>query len=222
MENELRTNYMFIDYENVQTNSLELLAVSDEFKVLLFLGPKNTKLPIELVIAMQKLGDRAKYITLDTSGNNALDFHIAFYLGNIAISDPTAFLHIISKDTGFDPLIAHLKTKKIYCVRSNSIEAMPCFNTKTTNTNQSIPNVQTVAKVIPPKKLTQSTIMINNVLEDLNHRGESRPKTVKSLRSTIKAKLGKLTTDETVLLVFNALVKKKHVQINGESISYPT
>ncbi len=215
----MRTNYVFIDYENVQIKSLDLLATA-EFKVLLFLGPNNTKLPVELVIAMQNLGDRAKYITLDTPGNNALDFHIAFYLGNVAASDPTAFLHIISKDTGFDSLIQHLKIKKIFCVRSKSIETMPCFNT--TKTTQSISESEepTTKKITPQKKATQSEIMIKTVLDDLNNRGESRPRTVKTLRSTIKAKLGKLTTEQSVNLVFNALIKKKHVEMNGDVISY--
>ncbi len=217
----MRTNYIFIDYENVQIKSLDLLTTA-EFKVLLFLGPNNTKLPVELVIAMQNLGDRAKYVTLDTPGNNALDFHIAFYLGNIAASDPTAFLHIISKDTGFDSLIQHLKLKKIFCVRSKSIETMPCFNTTKTppSIHESEPEKPTTKKITPQKKPTQSEIMVKTVLDDLINRGESRPRTVKTLRSTIKAKLGKLTTEESVNLVFNALIKKKHVEMNGDTISY--
>jgi hypothetical protein len=171
---------------------------------------------------MQNLGNRAQYITLDTPGNNALDFHIAYYLGNVAVTDPTAFLYVVSKDTGFDPLIQHLKTKKISCVRSISIEAMPCFNSQKINTTQSISEESPITKkASPQKKVTQTELMIKNVLDDLNHRGESRPRTVKTLRSTIKAKLGKLTTDATITLVFNALVKKNYVQFDGNSISYP-
>lgn len=71
------------------------------------------------------MGDRAQYVKLSGSGPNALDFHIAFYIGQIAAQDPTTFFHVISKDAGFDPLIRHLKSRHIFAARSASIEDMP-------------------------------------------------------------------------------------------------
>jgi len=59
----LRTNYILIDYENVQVKSLDRLQ-NEQFKVLIFLGPTNTKLPVDLVLSVQRLGDRAQYILL--------------------------------------------------------------------------------------------------------------------------------------------------------------
>ena len=47
-------------------------------------------------------------VRLTEPGKNALDFHIAYYLGQLALKEPDAFFHIVSKDTGFDPLIQHL------------------------------------------------------------------------------------------------------------------
>lgn len=63
MRYQLKTNYVLIDYENVQVKSLSLLK-DEYFHVRVFLGPKNSKLPVELVVAMQKLGDRADYNSL--------------------------------------------------------------------------------------------------------------------------------------------------------------
>ena len=37
----------------------------------------------------------------------------------------SGFFHV--KDTGFDPLIKHMKANKIFAVRSISIEEMPCL-----------------------------------------------------------------------------------------------
>ncbi|NJN99583.1 MAG: hypothetical protein HC875_38515, partial [Anaerolineales bacterium] len=54
----MQTNYVLIDYENVQVKSLALLK-GEQFRVRVFLDPKNTKLPVELVLAMQELGERA-------------------------------------------------------------------------------------------------------------------------------------------------------------------
>jgi len=117
------TNYVLIDFENVQVKSLALLQ-GEHFRVKVFLGPKNNKLPVELVLAMQQLGDRADYIVLEVSSANALDFHITYYLGKLVAVDPTGVFHIISKDKGFDLLIKHLNTRNISCTRSASIEQM--------------------------------------------------------------------------------------------------
>ena len=63
---------------------------------------------------MQRLGENAEYVKMGGNGSNALDFHIAFYIGQLAERGPNAYFHIISKDSGFDPLIKHLKTRKVF------------------------------------------------------------------------------------------------------------
>ena len=40
---------------------------------------------------MQALEDSAKYIKIAGSGKNALDFHIAYYIGELAENEPEAF-----------------------------------------------------------------------------------------------------------------------------------
>ncbi|MDE2614410.1 MAG: hypothetical protein KGL78_13280, partial [Burkholderiales bacterium] len=100
----MRTNYVLVDLENVQPDSLDALA-QDHFKILLFVGANQTKLPFDLVASMQRLGPHAEYIKISGNGSNALDFHIAYTVGRIAAAEPTAYFHVVSKDTGFDPLI---------------------------------------------------------------------------------------------------------------------
>src|SRR6185503_11601280 len=104
----MRTNYVLIDFENVQPSSLEQLD-HDHFKVFVFVGAHQGKVPFELAASLQQLGDRAQYIKISGNGPNALDFHIAYYIGRLAATDPAAYFHIISKDEGFDLLIQHLK-----------------------------------------------------------------------------------------------------------------
>lgn len=123
----MQNTYVLVDYENVQAKTLSLPVDDDSFSVYIFLGPNNTRLSVSLVIAMQELGNRGRYITLETSGTNALDFHIAYYLGIYATQDPAGTYYIISKDTGFDPLIKHIKLKNINCHRISSIEDLPKF-----------------------------------------------------------------------------------------------
>lgn len=64
----MRTNYVLIDYESVQVKSLELLQ-QPHFKVRVFLGANNTKLPSDLAVAIQRFGELADYVQLDTLGH---------------------------------------------------------------------------------------------------------------------------------------------------------
>ena len=108
----MAVNYVLIDFENVQPRNLEILR-HHSFRVLVFVGANQSKVPIDLATAMQALGASAQYVKIEGSGKNALDFHIAYYIGEFAAKEPGAHFHIISRDSGFDPLIRHLKNKKI-------------------------------------------------------------------------------------------------------------
>ena len=123
-DERLRTNFVLVDFESVQPTSLAALE-QDPYRVVVFVGATQAKLPFEVVASIQRMGERAQYVKISGAGPNALDFHIAFYIGELATHDPTAFFHIISRDAGFDPLIKHLKGRHIFAARSKSIEDMP-------------------------------------------------------------------------------------------------
>jgi hypothetical protein len=214
----VKTNYVLIDYENVQVKSLALLK-GEQFRVRVFLGPKNTKLPVEFVLAMQELGERAEYIVLETSGANALDFHIAYYLGILAVTNPAGFFHIISKDTGFDPLIQHLKARKVLSARSPSIEEMPCFS-KVATSPVEINEATREAKSKPAGVRASVDELIKVAVEDLIRRKASKPRTPKTLRSTIHAKCGKELPTSDIEAVYEALVKRGYVKVNGQKVTY--
>lgn len=211
----MRTNYVLIDYENVQAQSLHLLK-DEHFRVMVFLGPANTKLRVDFVLAMHQLGSRSGYVSLETPGANALDFHIAYYLGNLAITDPTASFHIISKDTGFDPLIQHLQSRKISCARSASVEEMPCFAQTLT------PRHEEKAAATPPAPVKQNPIndYLKLAVEDLKNRKSAKPRTIQALKNTIQAKFGKGTPVEITEQVYALLIKNGHAKLNGEKVSY--
>jgi hypothetical protein len=198
----MRKNHVLIDFESVQVKSLALLA-GDQFRVHLFLGPNHTRLNTPLVLAMHALGERARYVELEAAGPNALDFHIAYYLGSLAAADPDGFFHVISKDTGFDPLIKHLKTRKILAARSESIEEMPCFRPAAT----------------APSPANGLDGLVKVAVEDLIKRKAARPRKVATLRSTVAARLGK-EADAYLDAVLDALVRAGHVAIEGEKVTY--
>ena len=117
------TNYVLIDFENVQPKNLELLE-GHPFQVFVFVGANQTKVPMNVVKAMQALGENGKYIEISGSGRNALDFHITYYLGQLVTEDPKGHFHLISRDKGFDPLIRHLKDRKIRVQREKDLAGL--------------------------------------------------------------------------------------------------
>jgi len=217
-------NFVLVDYENVPVTSLALLKGA-QFRVRVFLGPNNTKLPVPLALAMQELGDRAAYMTLESSGNNALDFQIAYYLGTLSTLEPTASFYIISKDTGFDPLIQHLRRKNINAARSASIEEMSCFVAPDLHTSEK--KVVTTSKAggsssIPSRAAQKMSrdVLLQKAISNLAGNKTSRPRTVKTLRSTIHAICGKDLPGGEIDAVYKSLLKYGYVKAEGTKVSY--
>jgi hypothetical protein len=193
----LKTNYILIDFENVQPDNLTLLK-GHEFKVIVFVGDKQSKVSFDLAAAMQSLGERAEYIKIEGNGSNALDFHIAFYIGQIAAHDQNCLFHIISKDTGFDPLIRHLKTKKILALREQTIAEIPLL------------------KPIP----IPTTDRIAATIEFLIASGNAKPRTIKTLANFINARFHKKLDDIELQKLIGDLVLRKIVIAEADKVSY--
>jgi hypothetical protein len=192
-----RTNYVLIDYESVQPSQLELLN-RDGFVAYVFVGKAQTKLSFETVSAIQDLGERAKYVKISGAGPNALDFHIAFYIGQISATDPEAFFHIISKDKGFDPLIEHLREQKVFSVRSETIGEIPIIRASTAKT---------------PKE--RMGFVVNRLKS-----GNSKPRTLATLRSAIDAMLYKQVGEPDVQAVIDQMIKAGLVIVKDEKVSF--
>jgi hypothetical protein len=122
----MKKNYVMVDYESVQPKSLELLKPA-HFHLRVFLGPNNKRVASGLATAMQPMGTRAEYVQSNASANNALDFFIVYYLGKLAQREPHAQFTVITKDHGFDPLVAHLCSLGVAVKRAESIESMSEF-----------------------------------------------------------------------------------------------
>ena len=200
----MRTNYVLIDFENVQPESLSCLQ-QDHFKVLVFVGANQTKVPFEVAQAMQSMGGKAEYVKITGNGSNALDFHIAFYIGQLAATDPTAFFHIISKDTGFDPLIEHLKAKKILATREISTSDIPLLKTPTASV------------AVPP---TTADTRIQTILDYLKKPKATRPRTLKTMFSHINTMFKKQLSASDVSGLIAALTKAGHIAVTQDKITY--
>ena len=163
------------------------------------MGQNQPKVPVDFASSLQALGRDSEYVKIEGNGSNALDFHIAFYIGQLSERDPDASFHIISKDTGFDPLIRHLKSKKILVRRENDLSELPLL--KSSNATS-----------------TEDTIA--DIVKDLNARGTHRPRKVKTLANTINA-IFKNTLEETELKnLIGELSRMQYVVIENNNVSY--
>ena len=120
--------YILVDFENVQPPDMGLLS-GDQYQLRIFRGPHQNKLDFDIAESLQPLGDRVKYIQSDRHGKNALDFHIAFYMGRLLeglesngspATRNTRFV-VISHDGGFDALISHVQSLGYRATKAASI-----------------------------------------------------------------------------------------------------
>lgn len=194
----MKRNYVLIDYENVQPAAIEALE-REHFHVIVFVGANQAKVTYEVASVLQRLGDRASYIKITGTGSNALDFHIAYYIGQLAAKEPDAYFHIVSKDTGFDPLIQHLKTKKVSASRVKAVADLP------------------LVKAAGSKSVSER---VSAVVANLAQRGASRPRTLKTLGSTINALFQKTLSESEVEHIIAELAKKGVIIVNQSKVTY--
>ena len=187
------TTYILIDYENVQPTDLAAIQ-NGAFKVKLFLGANQIKIPVSFAVAIQRMGENAEYVQLESSGPNALDFHIAYYIGRISAVEPKAAFQIISNDAGFDPLIVHLKAKGISVQRSVSISSAV-----------EVPDLDAWFEI---------------VVDHLARQNGSKPTNKKSLLNLIRTLFKKKLGEGEINLLVRTLCDRKIVRIEGSRVGY--
>jgi len=157
--------WVFVDYENV--NSLDALKLSDYEWVILFCGPKDKKVKIDLAsIAVGKV-PKIEIVRIEKSAKDNLDFHLAMYLGRYhELVDENVEFVVFSNDTGFDGIIGHMKTLGRKCKK----------------VKQSAKNPQKAAKK-PVKKVAKKSVkktapekVAKQVTEKTNEGGERQIK----------------------------------------------
>ena len=199
MAASVRTNYLLVDQENVHLQELPQVVCEDHFRLIVFVGENQTKQAFELAEALQKLGDRAQYVKISGNGSNALDFHIAYMIGRLSVEDSKACFHIISKDTGFDPLIRHLKSQKFCVSRVATIKDLAFLN---------------------PLKAQSDQDRVKAVVTNLQTRKASKPARVATLVSTMNSLFQKQLSENQLLALVDQLKKAGYIQTNGEKLTY--
>lgn len=101
------TTLIIVDFENIQ--DIKDLNILSNVEIKVIVGKSQNKISIETVQLLQKFGNLLEWIKVPGQGKNALDFFVAYFLGKYVQENKFQKYQIISKDTGYDPLIEYLK-----------------------------------------------------------------------------------------------------------------
>ena len=217
----MKPSYILVDFENVQPDSIGALDAS-AFSIIFLVGARQRNMEIDVVQALKQSGVPYDIIRIEGNGKNALDFHIAYYIGRLSADSPGSVFHIISKDTGFDPLIGHLEKKKIDCHRWSAITDIPSARASHA---KATPAPRQPAKRKPkagPKQKPKAPDRVDEMIENLEKRAHARPASLKSLSGVIKShfRADNLTSAE-VDAIIDALKKRGSIEVEGEKVKYP-
>lgn len=142
--------WAFVDYENI--GSLDKIDLSLYERVIVFLGAKQPRLdfsdkkydkPINLLVVQVKA----------VQANN-LDFHLAYYLGKLdREAGPAVSFEVITNDTGFTPLISHIKNG-----------GRTCKQVKIANVSSDLQKIIDSLKSKPKDKRPQKVTTLRNYI----------------------------------------------------------
>lgn len=118
-----RINHVLIDHENVQPGALKPLDFPN-VRVWIFVGHSQGKISTGLAIDAHAMADKVTFVQISAHGSNALDFHISYYLGKLCAEEPASYFHVLSGDTGFDPLVTHLRGQGRNVYRVKCIDSL--------------------------------------------------------------------------------------------------
>ena len=209
----MKTNFVLVDFENVQPKNVSLLH-GRSFKIKVFVGANQPKIPFDMARALQAYGPDAEYVEITGRGRNALDFHIAYYLGRLAEESRDASFYVISKDKGFDPLIKHLRAQGTSCQRSSSVADIPGVKI---SSSKSISSTVDTVKISDSRSIPEK---VDAVINNLTKRKAAKPRTLKTLRSTINALFRNNLVNVELDELIEQLTRRGAIKITDGKVQY--
>jgi hypothetical protein len=245
----MNLTYILIDFENVKPAAADLKLIrGTNYRVQIFHGPHQNKFDADTVKALQPLGGQVEFIQSAQSGKNALDFHISFYLGRlipeldgtVSATQKLARFFVVSKDTGFDVLLAHVRelgysaarmatVREALSVDGSAVVLNPPADTKLSKkaaARKPSPEKRPALKAKPvEQKATPSTspqskkgTAWSRTIESLRDHPNNRPTSNKALERHVTALLGKDTSPEALKDVIARLQREGIVRAVGKNI----
>ena len=151
-----------IDYENVHYagwEGIEHLTKEDE--VILFYSENASTIPMDLHIKVATSGARLRYIHVEKTGKNYLDFQLSALSGYLVAESGQEEFVVVSKDTGFNAIVdfwnqQDFLDKKIHFARREQI-ALTSSKKAVAKKAGSKKTVKQTTKKAEPKQTVQQT-----------------------------------------------------------------
>lgn len=186
-----RTNYIFIDFENVQETDWERI-MGKPVMVTVVLGAQHKAISVPVVKKLLKCPGQVQLVETKRTGKNAADFVLAELIGEQKKSDPHGYFHIVSKDRGFDATIEHLRENKVLAARRASFSEIPV--------------------------LMNNQERVRSLALYFKANTENRPGKRKTLNSQIQATFGKCLSPEDLAATVDGLIAAKVIKISPEDV----
>jgi len=205
-------HHVFLDFENVHEIDLAALG-SKAVSFTLLVGARQTKLDVAIVEKLLDHATSVQLVRLTSSGKNALDFILAYHVGRAVSADPTGFFYIIAKDTGYDPLVNHLRSNHIHASRHDDFTSLPFL--------RAIPcPVAAKPKAAPKAKVPAPVLdgIWSRVVEHLRKNSTSRPRTKRRLLRNLLARFAKEIPEAEVPGVIEYLSQAGYIAIDAKDV----
>ena len=152
-----------IDYENVHYagwEGIEHLTKEDE--VILFYSENASTIPMDLHIKVATSGARLRYIHVEKTGKNYLDFQLSALSGYLVAESGQEEFVVVSKDTGFNAIVdfwnqQDFLDKKIHFARREQIALTSSKKAVAKKAGSKQTVKQTTKKAEPKQTVKQTT-----------------------------------------------------------------
>lgn len=206
-------NHVLVDFENVHHIDPAIIGAK-AVSLTILVGAKQTKLDAEMVVKLFEHAASVQLVRLAASDKNAVDFALAYYLGRAVLADPAAYFHIVSKDSGYDPLIAHLASRHVRVRRHQDFSTLT-FSAPAASAD-AVPKSKPAATA-PKVKAVELTDAMQLVLERLRKSANNRPKKQKTLLSHLKNDLANGATEADAAELLKKFVEAGYVRIDDKA-----
>lgn len=203
-----------IDFENVALLSAADVAQLPAACHITIFYSSAQKIFVRTAAALHRLDGQVDYMELDGSGENALDFYIACYLGQWFCESPQTRFVIVSNDKGFDPLMRHMQARGCDCRRVGHAAAAP---------KSAPPKPEPVSQSSMPQP-SNSTPSVSDehylcIIANLSTM-KHRPKSRKTLTNHCRCTSMKECSAEKIEILIDRLFSEGKLTKNGEKLCY--
>ena len=209
----MNESVLLVDYENI--GKIDLAGIPEGVRVPFFFGASQRTVPTDFLKAALRLGERFLPIDIEGQGKNALDFHIAFYLGEYLARDPHTACVILSKDKGFDPLVRHLVRRGFRVRRANTMSEAQLGTAAAAPAAPRGGRPAAAARRDTPTPLAEGALGLLEGTQKLR-----RPRKRKGLVAVLHSHFAKKVPEAELQRLIDQLIDAGKLSDNGGAITY--